>query len=75
MVDYNIFKRMHPHNPQFSTETDDLGSEAMSKNEPPDDQFLALLPPEMHAFDLAAKTWGKASKRAAAHSIYQLCLN
>lgn len=75
MVDYNIFKRMHPHNSLFSTETDDLGSEAMAKNEPPDDQFLALLPPEMHAFDLGAKTWSKASNRAAAHPIYQLCLN
>jgi hypothetical protein len=59
MVDYSIFKRMHPRKPIFSTEADDLGSEAMNKKEPPDDDFLALLPPDIHAFDFSAKTWSK----------------
>ncbi|KAK4040164.1 hypothetical protein C8A01DRAFT_35852 [Parachaetomium inaequale] len=57
MVDYKIFKRMHPRNSAFSSQVDDLGTEAMNKKEPPDDHFLALLPPQIHAFDFSTKSW------------------
>jgi hypothetical protein len=33
----------------------------MNKKEPPDDDFLALLPPEIHAFAFSTKTWSKES--------------
>ncbi len=62
MVDYNMFKRLHPQNPMFFTQADDLGSEAMNKKEPPGNHFLALLPPTIHAFNLSTKTWRKGFK-------------
>jgi hypothetical protein len=50
---------MHPKNSVFSSQVDDLGSEAMERKEPPDDHFLALLPPQIHAFDFSTKSWSK----------------
>jgi hypothetical protein len=61
MIDYKIFRSMHPSKPIFDDQTDDLGAEAMAKNEPPDDDFLAMMPPRIHAFDLANKAWSKIS--------------
>jgi hypothetical protein len=43
----------------FSSQQDDLGKEAMEKDEPPEGDFLALLPPNIHVFDLEDKTWSK----------------
>jgi hypothetical protein len=57
MVDYNFFRRLHPRKPMFSNMTDDLGTEAMNKEQPPDDDFLAMLPPLIHAFDFSTKAW------------------
>lgn len=59
MIDYNMFQRMHSRKEMFANRADDLGSEAMNRNEPPSDEFLALLPPEIHAFDFSAKAWSK----------------
>jgi hypothetical protein len=60
-VDYDIYRRFHPNKCIFDDRMDDLGEEAMVKDEPPDDEFLAMLPPEIHAFDLASKAWSKLS--------------
>ncbi|KAK0634097.1 P-loop containing nucleoside triphosphate hydrolase protein, partial [Immersiella caudata] len=57
MIDYNMFRRMHPSNFIFMRYHDDLGSEAMNKEEPPSDEFLATLPPRIHAFDFGSKSW------------------
>ena len=62
MVDYNMYKKLHPQNLMFRTQADDLGSEAMNKKEPPDSHFLALLSPELVAFNLSTKTWSKSFK-------------
>lgn len=58
MVDYTMFRRMHPSKSIFVYQKDDLG-EAMNKNEPPDDDFLAMLPAQIHAFDLSTKSWSR----------------
>ncbi|KAK4185152.1 P-loop containing nucleoside triphosphate hydrolase protein [Podospora australis] len=57
MVDYKMYKRMHPRKKIFEEQADDLGSEAMNKTEPPSDDFLTIMPPEVHAYDLSAKIW------------------
>lgn len=55
MVDYNMFRRIHPKKAIFLSQADDLGTEAMNRAEPPSDEFLAMLPPQLHAFDFSAK--------------------
>lgn len=55
MVDYNMFRRIHPKKAIFISQADDLGSTAMNRAEPPSDEFLAMLPPQLHAFDFSAK--------------------
>ncbi|KAF4540191.1 AAA family ATPase [Lasiodiplodia theobromae] len=57
MVDYQMLKRMHPKKAIFQYKGDDLGEEAMNAKNPPDDDFLALLPSHIHAFSLQRKHW------------------
>lgn len=59
MVDYAMYRRMYPNKSIFDDNTDDLGEQAMNKTEPPDDDFLALLPPYILGFDIDSKTWSK----------------
>lgn len=59
MVDYAMLRRIYPDKTIFKTTTDDLGEEAMNKTEPPDDDFLAMLPPYIYGFDIDSKTWSK----------------
>jgi len=59
MIDYNMYRRMHPKNPVFQDLRDDLGTEAMNAEEPPSDEFLAMMPYRIHAFDFGPKSWGK----------------
>lgn len=59
MVDYAMFRRIYPNKSIFDDNTDDLGEEAMNKTEPPDDDFLAMLPPYIYGFDIDSKTWSK----------------
>lgn len=61
MVDYQMLKRMHPKKAIFQYKGDDLGEEAMNAKNPPDDDFLALLPSHIHAFSLQRKHWCKSS--------------
>ncbi len=62
MIDYSMFRRMHPQKPIFQDRRDDLGNKAMNEEEPPSDEFLAVLPPQIHAFDFARKSWRKPSQ-------------
>jgi hypothetical protein len=57
MVDYDIYRRLHPHKDMFNSKVNQLSKEAFDATEPPDEDFLALLPPEIHGFDLANKAW------------------
>lgn len=59
MVDYAMFRRIYPNKAIFDNNTDDLGEEAMNETEPPDDDFLAMLPPYIYGFDIDSKTWSK----------------
>lgn len=60
MVDYGVLRRMHPGNPIFSITQDNLGDEVMDRDATPDDDFLACLPPKIHAYDLLEKAWSKS---------------
>ena len=62
MVDYNMFRRIHPKKAIFLSQADDLGTEAMNRAEPPSDEFLAMLPPQLHAFDFSAKGFSMNTK-------------
>ncbi|KAM7189870.1 P-loop containing nucleoside triphosphate hydrolase [Rhypophila sp. PSN 637] len=57
MVDYNIFKSLHSTKAIFRNKADDIGKTAMDKDEPPDDDFLAIMPPKIHAFNFTMKSW------------------
>ncbi|KAK4208741.1 hypothetical protein QBC37DRAFT_66072 [Rhypophila decipiens] len=57
MVDYSIFKSLHSTKSIFQNTADDIGKAAMDKDEPPDDDFLAMMPPKIHAFDFTTKSW------------------
>lgn len=67
MVDYAMFRRIYPSKSIFANAADDLGEEAMNKAEPPDDDFLAMLPPYIYGFDIDSKTWSKY--RRSIHSL------
>lgn len=67
MVDYNIFKSLHSTKSIFQNTADDLGKAAMDKDEPPDEDFLTMMPPKIHAFDFTTKSWSKYPRDFAAH--------
>ncbi|KAJ4310210.1 hypothetical protein N0V84_011079 [Fusarium piperis] len=60
MIDYDMFKRLHPNNKVFGEIDDDDYSwdrnDFIGIEEPPD-EFLYCLPPEIHGFDFTTKTW------------------
>lgn len=55
MVDLKAYRSLH----QSSTSGlfDELGPEAMAKEEPPDDKFELLLPPTIKGFNMRRKKW------------------
>ncbi|KAI0099849.1 P-loop containing nucleoside triphosphate hydrolase protein [Nemania sp. FL0031] len=57
MIDYEVFRRIHPKNEIFEVIMDDLGQEVMNQDQPPRDNFLACLPAHIHGYDLSEKTW------------------
>jgi len=59
MIDYHMLRRMHPTKVMFQSDIDDLGTAAMKRDEPPSDEFLAVLPSDIHAFDFSRKAWSK----------------
>lgn len=61
MVDLTAYRSLHKSN-QYATGVtselrDELGPEAMAKEEPPDDAFLFLLPPTIKGFNMRRKKW------------------
>lgn len=56
MVDVSTYQRMHG---EPSTPQDDLGLEAMKREEPPESSFFLLLPYEIHGFGMHDKKWRK----------------
>ncbi len=50
---------MHGNKAIFLSQQDDLGAAAMDAHEPPEGDFLALLPPYIHGFNLHTKSWSK----------------
>lgn len=58
-----MLRRFYPNKAIFDNSTDDLGEETMNKTEPPDDDFLAMLPPYIFGFDIDSKTWSKCGTR------------
>jgi SpoVK/Ycf46/Vps4 family AAA+-type ATPase len=60
MIDITTYRKMHPDAPIFKRRlTNDLGTEAMEKSEPPGDNFLLLLPPNVYGFNILEKKWGE----------------
>lgn len=62
MIDVKTYRFLHGPSqyPVLETEeriVDQLGEEAMSKDEPPDDYFEFLLPPMIKGFNLRTKKW------------------
>ena len=60
MVDFNTYRKMHSSAAVFkhkAKSSDILPLDAMEKDEPPDDQFLLLLPANVWGFSLQDKKW------------------
>ena len=59
MVDMNMYWEMHPEESSSRSTGDDLGQDAMTKEQPPDEDFLFLMPPTITGFGLHDKVWSK----------------
>jgi hypothetical protein len=59
MVDYSILRSLHPNKSIFRDTADSLGKEAMNNEEAPGEDFLAMMPAKIHAFDFTTKAWSK----------------
>ncbi|KAI8668144.1 AAA domain-containing protein [Fusarium keratoplasticum] len=58
MVDYDMFRRLHPSNSAFQLDPrDHISAFEFSNIEEPPEEFLYCLPPEIHGFDFTTKTW------------------
>jgi hypothetical protein len=61
MIDTTTYKRMHPPEPGKTDQllNDELGTEVMERDEPPEGNFVLLLPPTIYGFNMQEKTWSK----------------
>ena len=58
MVDLKTYRSLHPDNTMFGTGLiDELGSEVMARDQPPDEQFELLLPLRIKGYNLRRKKW------------------
>ncbi|MCJ1385305.1 hypothetical protein MMC17_008427 [Xylographa soralifera] len=58
MVDLKTWRSLHPENSYSSKPlVDELGPEAMERDDPPDEQFELLLPLEIKGYNLRRKKW------------------
>jgi len=57
IVDLETYKKLHPYSPSVISGRDDLGPEMMNSPNPPDKDFLMLLPSEVKGFNLREKKW------------------
>jgi len=63
MVDINTLRLMHPESKVFEKVRrlhDHLGPDAAPGKEPPNDEFLLLLPPNIYGFNMQSKVWSKS---------------
>lgn len=59
MVDMYTYRQMHSKEAELPAQQDDLGSDAMEREEPPVDPFLLLLPAEIPGFSFDDKKWSE----------------
>lgn len=57
MVDFKTYRKLHPSMLSTSSLVDELGPEALAKDEPPDEQFELLLPLKIKGYNLRRKKW------------------
>lgn len=57
MIDLKTYHSLHPSNIFPKPLVDELGVDAMAKDEPPDEKFSYLLPPEIKGYNLRLKKW------------------
>ena len=56
MIDLKTYRRLHGF-PGQSTLKDELGPDAMARDDPPDEQFILLLPLGIKGYNLRRKKW------------------
>jgi hypothetical protein len=58
MIDYATYHELHPDASVFSGKTrDDIGDEAMEKDDPPGDDLELLFPAKIDGFAIQDKKW------------------
>lgn len=57
MIDLKMYRSLHPSDRSSKPLLDELGVDAMAKDEPPDRQFNYLFPPEIKGYNLRRKKW------------------
>ncbi|ERF77115.1 hypothetical protein EPUS_07656 [Endocarpon pusillum Z07020] len=57
MIDFKTFCSLHRNNNFPESSLDELGDDAMAKDEPPDEKFSYLLPPTIKGYNLRLKKW------------------
>jgi hypothetical protein len=62
MIDIGTLQQMHPKEHK-AMNRDDLGTEALSKVDPPPEEgFIMCLPPTIIGFNMQKKEWGMAQQ-------------
>jgi hypothetical protein len=59
MVDNTTYKQLHQDSTEVEPEVDDLGQEAMDREDPPDGPFILLLPASTRGYGMHDKKWSK----------------
>ncbi|KAK5271709.1 hypothetical protein LTR96_003536 [Exophiala xenobiotica] len=57
MIDLKTYCSLHSNNIFAKPLLDELGADAMAKNEPPDEKFSYVLPPNIKGYNLRLKKW------------------
>ncbi|GAB1316432.1 hypothetical protein MFIFM68171_06642 [Madurella fahalii] len=58
MIDYDMYRRLHPGKQIFRWVATEEERNITDMDNPPNDDFLACLPPGIHGFDFSTKSWG-----------------
>jgi hypothetical protein len=69
MIDISAYYKMHPKAQRLignSNDADKLSDEDMSKDQPPEGDFLLLLPSNIFGFHMQEKRWGMLSRHFSA---------
>lgn len=59
MVDFHTFRKLHPQNASnmITSTIEIMSQDEMNQNDPPDEAFFYLVPPETKGFNLRTKKW------------------